>query len=234
MVGGAAGRLVRVPVSTGAPGLVTRYWLFSLSAIPILAACALAPLGRRSLTAALVCIGALAGLGIPSQILLRGVDGHLGQGWLDLPAALSVPLLRSAPLLTGSWNYHGLVSNDPVIAKRIPLARNPDPSGRIIPQLSGPASPAFRALIRTDRRVVVLATARSASSALPTRGSFGEFRIVLRTYPATAAACTWFGQPLGVFTTAAGALTAIQKKVLDGQLEAIAPGHVRCASTLRH
>ena len=225
--------LTVLQASTGAPGLVTRYWLFSLPAVPVLAGMALTAVARRSGVAALACFAALVGLGIPSQILTRGVNGHLGQGWLDFPAVLTVPALRAAPLVTGSWNYHGLVGNDRAIARRIPLARDPDSSGRIIPRLAGPGSAQFDALIHTDRRVVVLATARSASVALPTAGSFGEFRAVLRTYPAAAVVCNWFGQPLGVFSTRGGALTATQRRSLDAQLQAIAPDHVRCATALR-
>ena len=218
---------------TGAPGLVTRYWLFSLPAIPLLAAIALVSVGQRSRAAALTCLIVIVGLGVPSQFLVRGVNGHLGQGWLDFPAVLTVPGLKSLPVVTGSWNYHGLVSNDPAIRSRIPLARNPDPSGRVIPQLAGPGSAEFRALVHSDQRVIVLATARSASSALPTLQNFGEFRAILRVYPVVAVACNWFGQPLGVFITPGSALTTAKKHALDTQLQSIAPGHVRCATTLR-
>ena len=217
----------------GAPGLVTRYWLFSLPAIPVLAAIALASLARRARWAATACTAALIVLAIPSQILVRGVNGHLGQGWRDFSAVLSIPVLRSLPLVTGSWNYHGLVSNDPAIAGRIPLARNPNPSGRIIPQLASPGSLEFHTVVHSDLRVVVLATARSASSALPTVRNFGEFRAILRTYPVAAAECNWFGQPLGVFSTPGSAMSTVQKRALDAQLQAIAPGHVRCAVVLR-
>ena len=220
--------------TTGAAGLVTRYWLFSLPALAILAAYALASFRPRSRTGALVCLAVLVGLGIPSQVLLREVDGHLGQGWLDFPAVLALPALRTAPLITASWNYHGLISNDRALAGRIPLVRNPDRTGRIIPQLAGPGSAPFRALIHADSRVVVLATARTASSALPTIRSFRGFHTVLRNYPVPAATCTWFGQPLGIFTTRHEPLTAPQERALARQITAIAPADVHCASRLSH
>ena len=76
------------------PGLVARYWTLCLPAIAIGAAVAIEALWIRSRTAAIATSLLIVVLTVPSHLALRAVDGHLGQGWRDLPRVLAHPTLR--------------------------------------------------------------------------------------------------------------------------------------------
>ena len=220
--------LCLLQAATGAPGVVDRYWLISLPALALAAGTAVAALSaRRVLEAAPVVL--LAVLAVPSQAFARATNGQLGQGWLDFPRILALPALRTAPLLTQSWNYHGLVVNDPAIAARMPLVENPDPAGRIVPQVVGPGTAQFRNLIAGSPVVVVLPTPRSSATALPARAAFAGFDRELRYFPQLAVACRYFGQSVGIFTRSPSTLSReTARRTADG-IEHIDPAMVRCA-----
>lgn len=216
---------------TGSPGVVTRYWLFSLPAISIAGAVAVERLRLRTGALAVAGIVVLAGIAVPSQLAARGANGHLGQGWSEFPEVVALPGVRSAAVLTASWNYHGLVGNDASIVSRLPLVRDPNPSGRIVPTLDGPGTPQFDELLARKRMVIVLTTVRSSSRALPTLRTFDGFAPELSAFRVPAAECNYFGQGLGVFTTQAAALSGRDAAQLVTSIEAVAPGGIECAES---
>jgi hypothetical protein len=213
---------------TGAPGVVDRYWLISLPALALAAGAAVAALSSRWLLEAVPVI-VLAALAVPSQVFARTTNGQLGQGWRDFPRILALPALQDAPLLTESWNYHGLVVNHPSTAARMPLVENPDASGRILPQVAGPGSPQFRALLAGSPVVVVLPTPRSSATAPASRAAFAGFDPELRYFPRLRVTCRYFGQSVGVFTRTAAVLPDAEAHRLARQIEAIDRAMVRCA-----
>lgn len=223
--------LVALQVVTGSPGLVTRYWLFSLPALAGAGAFALVRLRPRAAVAA-VCI-AIVAVSAPTEVVARTADGHLGRGWVLLPSVLDRPGLARAPLLAGGWNYHGLVANDPAVAARMPLVLDPSTSGRVVPQHDRPGSAAFAALVRRDHLVVALASARSPATTIPSASGFAEFTAELRAFPVAVVQCRWFGQALGVFTTAAAGLTPAAARLLAAEIRAASPRDVRCAADPR-
>ena len=211
------------------PGLVARYWTLCLPAIAIAAAVAIEAVGVRSRTAAIATSVLVVVLTLPSQLALRTVDGHLGQGWRDLPQVFAHPTLRDAPLLVEGWSYRALLGNEPTLNDRMVLIVDPAPEGRINPRTRGPDSPAFARLIEGADPVVVLQTAPGVSARLPGRRAFRGFRTELQSFPVLAVRCVYFGDPLGVFTTSDTALTAWEAEELAEHISGVAPERIRCA-----
>ena len=212
------------------PGLVARYWTFCLPAIAIGAAVTVKALWSRSRTAAIATCLLVVVLTLPSHLALRTVDGHLGQGWRDLPRVLAHPTLRDAPLLVEGWTYRALLSNEPALHDRMVLIVDPAPEGRINPRTHGPDSPAFARLTEAGGPVVVLQSDPGVSAKLPGRRAFRGFRTELRAFPVLAVRCVYFGDPLGVFTTSDTALTAEEAEELAGHISGVAPERIRCAA----
>jgi uncharacterized membrane protein len=213
----------------GGPGLVARYWTFCLPAISIGAAVSLSSLWAWRRAVGLGLLVTLVLLGLPTQLWIRTADGHLGQRWRDLAVALDHPALRDAPLLVEGWSYRALVSNDPALAERMVLVVDPAPEGRINPRTSGPGSPVFARLLDEHGRVVVLQGEQGYAETLPTRRLFADFGPELRSYPLLPVRCAYFGEPLGVFTTAEAALTVEEADGVAQQITSVAPRRVRCA-----
>ena len=169
-------------------------------------------------------------LALPSHVALRTVDGHLGQGWRDLPLVLEHPTLRDAPLLVEGWDYRALLSNEPALHDRMVLIVDPAPEGRINPRTHGPDSPAFARLTERGGPVVVLHNEPGLTAKLPGRRAFRSFRTELEAFPVLAVRCVYFGDPLGVFTTSDTALTAEEAEELAGHISGVAPERIRCAA----
>ena len=212
------------------PGLVARYWTFCLPAIAIGAAVTVKALWSRSRTAAIATCLLVVVLTLPSHLALRAVDGHLGQGWRDLPRVLAHPTLQDAPLLVEGWTYRALLSNEPALHDRMVLIVDPAPEGRINPRTHGPDSPAFARLTEAGGPVVVLQSDPGVSAKLPGRRAFRGFRTELRAFPVLAVRCVYFGDPLGVFTTSDTALTAEAAEELARHITGVAPERIRCAA----
>lgn len=213
----------------GGPGLVARYWTFCLPAIALGVAVVLTRLWSWRPALAVGLLAVLMLLGLPTQLWIRTVDGHLGQRWRDLAVALDHPALRDAPLLVEGWSYRALVSNDPSLADRMVLVVDPAPEGRINPRTHGPGSPVFARLLDEHGRVVVLQGEQGYAETLPTRRLFADFGPELTPYPLLPVRCAYFGEPLGVFTTIESALTADEADGVAQQISSVAPLRVLCA-----
>ena len=212
------------------PGLVARYWTLCLPAIAIGAAVAIEALWIRSRTAAIAAALLIVVLTVPSHLALRAVDGHLGQGWRDLPRVLAHPTLEDAPLLVEGWSYRALLSNEPALHDRMVLIVDPAPEGRINPRVHGPDSPAFVRMVDGGGPVVVLNAVPGSSATLPGRRAFSSFRTELQAFSVLAVRCSYFGDPLGVFTTADAALTAEEAEELSRHISGVAPTRIRCTT----
>lgn len=212
------------------PGLVARYWTLCLPAVAIAAALALDALWRRRAALGAVALLLLAGLALPAHGVFRTPDGHLGQRWRDIGAVLALTELDQAPLLVLGWTYRAVVSNDPGLVDRMPLVRDPAPTGHVNPRLHRASSPVFAELVASHGVVVVLQDETGYSDALPTRRSFPGFRAELEAYPVLAVRCAWFGEPLGVFAASSASLSPARSGQLAHDIAAIAPAHVRCAA----
>jgi hypothetical protein len=212
------------------PGLVARYWTLCLPAIAIGAAVAIEALWIRSRTAAIATALLIVVLTVPSHLALRDVDGHLGQGWRDLPRVLAHPTLEDAPLLVEGWSYRALLSNEPALHDRMVLIVDPAPEGRINPRVHGPDSPAFARMVDGGGPVVVLNAVPGSSATLPGHRAFHGFRTELQEFPVLAARCVYFGDPLGVFSTSDAALTTEEAEELARHISGVAPERIRCAA----
>jgi hypothetical protein len=87
--------------------------------------------------------------------------------------------------------------------------------------------PAVDRLTAQHGRVVALQGEQRYSAAVPVRRSFPDFRPELESYPLLAVRCAYFGEPLGVFTTAEAALTTGEAEEIAGQISSAAPHRVR-------
>jgi mannosyltransferase len=213
---------------TASPGLVARYWVFSLGAIAITTAFALDAIWFRRRGLAVLCGLVLVALSVPTHLTIRTVDGHLGQRWRDLPPVLDFPVLREANLLANGWSYRALVSNDPSIASRMPLVIDPAPSGRVNPEFASTDSEAFRLMSGDDDAILVLQAEQGFLRDLPTRRSFRSFREEVRAFPTTDVLCTYFGEPLGVFSKTPSTVSNADARMLAEGISAIEPGSVHC------
>ena len=220
--------LTLMQVVTGKPGVLPRYWLFCLPAIALCAGLALDWLWSRGRVIAIAGAVGLCVLAAPSQVAARGINGHQGWGWLDLPQVLALPKLADAPLLV-SISYRALAAVDPSLTSRMPLIIDPGPSGRVNPQRYGPNWAPFRALIRDHNLVVVLQSELGYRHKLPTREAFRSFPAALRVFPEPAVLCNWFGDPLGVFTKPTATMTPAEAQQLAEQITEIEPSRAKCA-----
>jgi hypothetical protein len=221
--------LCLLQLGTGAPGLVTRYWMFCLPAIALASAPALAAAQRshRGLAAAILAVVVAAGL--PTQLALRSPDGHAGHGWRQLPGLLTDGELADTAILVEGPHVRALLANHPVLAERMPLVRPPGPSGRILPRIESVDSTSFRAMAVQYDRVVVLQTLPRPSPTIPTARIFADFRRELLWYDNPAVLCSYFGYPLGVFTTSRARLSTEETRRITDALLAVDPTEVACA-----
>ncbi len=222
--------LCALQLSTGSPGLVTRYWLFSVPPLAIAAGVAIHRLLSFSAAAGTGLLVALIVLSLPTHAWIRGVDGHLGQRWRELPTLLDLPGLRAAPLLAKGWNYRGLVSNGASVRTRMPLVIDPTSAGRINPLHASTASAAYRDLLMRTDRVVALHNGAGSSAALPTKQSFPDLASQLQAFPRPIVFCRFFGAHVGVFAKETGVSSPAQAAELASQIKALAPEHVRCSA----
>ena len=216
-------------MATGSPGLLTRYWLLCLPALALAAGCALDLLWTRGRAAAVVCAVVLCGLAFPTQLSLRGEDGHSGERWRHVDELLALPALRDAPLLTIGGGYRAVVSNHPQFVARMPLVLDPVASGRVNPRLARPGSDVFRTLTRDHDVIVALQPEPDSFAGIPTRRAFTAFPRELRFFPGDAVHCSYFGEPLGIFMSSSSALGLVEAETLAQQIMAVAPGQVQCA-----
>jgi hypothetical protein len=126
------------------------------------------------------------------------------------------------------------VSNNPSIASRMPLVHDPAPSGRVNPEVARPGSDKFRALACDHDMVVVFQSLRGLSTDLPSRRSFTSFREELGQFPIAAVVCSYFAEPLGVFTKEAMPLGVEDARTLAHQIAGRNPHKVQCAAPGRN
>jgi hypothetical protein len=241
---GGDGRVVAVLVATWAvlppavmvlgqalahkPGLVSRYWFVSAPALAWGVGLALAAVAVRRRAVAVGVLVVLALVGIPSQAFIRTPDGHGGQGWHVLPAVLSTPGLSGMPVVLDGWGFRSLVANDPAFPwSRLPLVRDPSPDGLINPQEWSPGSPAFTAMVAANPSIVVFQDRRRSLTRPPTAESFRMSDPVLKVWSTPVVLCSHYGDALGVFSQP-GRAPATSGTELARQIEAVAPGHIRC------
>lgn len=215
---------------TGSPGLVARYWLFCLPAIALACALALDWLWSRARAVAAFGVVGLWILAVPSQVGLRGVDGHFGEGFRAMTEVMALPGVADAPLLVHPrYVYRAVVSNDPAMAARMPLMSDPVPSGRVNPAAARAGSSAFRSMVRDHEVAVVLGHDRRVGPKPPSKQDFPGVPGAMRAYPSAAVLCSYFGWPLGIFTTSAASSSDAQARLLATQITAIAPTRVSCS-----
>ena len=97
--------------------------------------------------------------------------------------------------------YRVLVANEPGLADRMPLVVDPAPSGRIHPEIAGPASAQFRAMASSYDVAVLLQNRQTPLTRTPHEGDFVAFRAERKVFARPAVMCNFFGDPLGIVTT---------------------------------
>lgn len=223
--------LAVLQAGTGAPGLVARYWLFALPGLAIGVALLSPRLARTRPVAPALGLLVVLVLALPTHVAVRGVNGHLGQRWQLLPAALKVPGLEQAPILVEGWNYRGLLATDPGAVGRMPLALDPAPSGRVNPVQASVGTATYQRFAAQHDVVLAYQKRPGSKGSIPSRQSFGAFRAELRPYPHARVLCSYFGDALGLFTSLPHRTGPDGSAAVAARLEAIAPDHIRCVTT---
>ncbi|HSU35990.1 MAG TPA: hypothetical protein VLJ88_10045 [Propionibacteriaceae bacterium] len=216
--------------ATDAPGLVARYWTHSLPAIGLAGAFVLQAVWSRRRVVAATLLIVVGFLGLPTQLAIRSAQGHADQGWRAIAALLLQPELSGAAVLVEGSVYRTLVANEPGLAGRMPLIVEPAPSGRIHPQIAGPASAQFRSMVTTYDVAVLLHNRQTPLTATPTLGDFAAFRAERGVFARPALMCTFFGDPLGIVTKPSAPLTPSQVQHLGRVITEIDPQQVRCVA----
>ena len=217
--------LVAFQAATGAPGLVARYWTFSLPALALAAGFALDATWPRRRALALVLV--IVVLGLPTQLAVRTTNGHAGQGWQALPEVLAGPDLANAVVLVEESSYRTLIANQPTLTARMPMVLDPAPSGRIQPQVAGRNSAQYDSL-RSYPMAVLLENRAGTEDQPPDSGAFTAFRHELKVFRRPIVLCAYFGDPLGVFGRPDAAITQIQAGRLAELITATNQDQVRC------
>jgi hypothetical protein len=213
-----------------APGLIARYWTHSLPAIGLAGAFALqAVWSRRRVVAALILV--IVGiLGLPTQLAIRSAHGHGDRGWRQLTALLQQPELSGAAVLVEGSVYRVLVANDPGVAERMPLVVDPGPSGRIHPEIAGPASVQFPAMASSYDVAVLLQNRQTLLTRTPHEADFVGSRAERKVFDRPAVLCNFFGDPLGIFTRSSARLTPSAVEHLIRMITEVDPRQVQCVA----
>jgi mannosyltransferase len=213
----------------GTPGLVARYWTYSLPAVGLAGAFVVQAVWFYRRVAAATILLVVALLGLPTQLAIRAPNGHSGAGWRQFPELLKRSELSRAAVLVEGSAYRALVTNQPALADRMPLAIDPAPTGRIYPQIADATSAQFRRMASTYDVVVVLQSGLSTITRAPTARDFVSFRAELSIFAGPAVLCSFYGDPLGVFSRPTAPLSPSEADHIADLINAVDPGKVACA-----
>lgn len=209
------------------PGLVARYWTFCLPALAIAVSEALLVGHVRWI--AVLSLGAICVVGLPTQLVFRGVDGHQGERWVRLPAALDRQRFAQVPLLIQGYSQRGLSANAPDFpAERTPLNGDPGLSGRISPVPFGPGTPQFEALVAGSHSVFIYQQRKEGGASVPTADDFVQARDARGVFTHVVVLCNWFGDALGLFERNESPTGAAQRAVAARAIESVRPDRVMC------
>jgi len=221
--------LVAVQVLTEKPGLMARYWEFCIPGMAILIAILLRRLEGISMPLVLGVAGLVMVTGLPTQIDVRHIDGHIGQRWEMLPSVLRQPGLAGLPVVISQYGLRSLNAADPDLAEQVVPARDDAAEvGMLSPRLHGVATPDFQQFVAGKAGYVVYQN-RLPTGGLPTRKDFNNLVPPSPSWGELAVTCNYFGDALGVFSTAGSSGTRESATRIAGQIEAAASGNATCA-----
>jgi hypothetical protein len=174
-------------------------------------------------------VGLVIVIGLPTQIDVRQIDGHIGQRWRMLPAVLREPGLAGLPLLVSQYGLRSLNAADPDLAARIlPVRDDAAAVGRLSPRLHGVETPAFQRFL-AGRAGFVVYQNRFPTVVIPKREDFNDLVPPHSTRGELAVTCSYFGDALGVFTTSGRSEIRDSASRIADQIEAAAAGNATCA-----
>lgn len=220
--------LVGFQALTGSPGLITRYWVYTVPALAAGAAVPLAFLRSKSTAIGLSALLVVTALALPTQVYLRSADAHHGERWQQLQAVLAMPGLSGLPLVTRDWNYRGLVANDSTAARRMPLANDPVAERRINPTFAEPGSLQFEQFLDTQSAVIAYKR-REDTLQVPTQQSLAKGEPVLEKFTEPVLLCSFHGDGLGVLARS-GAEPFADPAEVALQIEALSPENITCST----
>jgi hypothetical protein len=222
--------LATMQVLTEKPGLMARYWEFCMPGMAILIAILFRRLEGLSMPLVLGVGGLVIVTGLPTQIDVRQIDGHIGQRWENLPSVLRQPGLAGLPILISQYGLRSLDAVDPDLTKHIVPARDDAAEeGRLSPRLYGVETPDFQRFVAGKAGYVAYQN-RFPTVGTPKRKDFNKLVPPSSSWGELAVTCNYFGDALGVFSTSGNSEIRDSATRIAGQIEAAAAGNATCVA----
>lgn len=225
--------LILLQVVTGAPGLVARYWAFSIPGIALGVGLTLYWLASKvRVAAAIALLVVLTLLSLPTQIELRTPDGHFGQRWSLLPEVVNLPALAPYPLVLPAWLYESTLANadTQIPTSRFPFWEDLRPEGRVYQHELSAGDPRIGELAANVPGVILYSYGSAADGKPPQAGAFStpEQQALIGRFPDMSVSCSYFGDALAVFVRTSDPMPD-PLEVAD-QIESISPANIECGT----
>jgi hypothetical protein len=196
--------LTAAQIFLGKPTLEARYWEFCVPALSILVTLLVVKIGAWRTSAAFVSCALLVALALPTQVFLRGDDGHDGTQWQTFPSILAAPSLRTFPISLNGWALDALLVYDHgQYSHRLFIKQPADVSGLVYPVLRSPHWPVMLRAAQQAGGLVAYRTRTSSSSmpssSIPTAAFFSRLVNLRAGHYVLRLSCDYFGGGLGVF-----------------------------------
>lgn len=217
---------------TGAPGLVARYWAFSIPGIAIGAGLALYVIAAKvKPTVAVIVAVLLAVLVAPTQLELRSQDGHFGMRWTLLPEVVNLPALQSYPLVLPAWLYESTLANanGQIPTTRFPFWEDLRAEGRVYQREILANDPRIAQLPSHVPGVILYSYGGATTKKPPSAAAFSapEQQAIIERFPDMAVSCSYFGDALAVFVKTDDPMPDPQQ--VSDQIAALSPSNIHCA-----
>ncbi len=220
--------LTAVQIVLGKPTLLARYWEFCVPALSIIITLFVVRVMAWRPSAGFVACGLLVLLALPTQIFVRGDDGHDGAHWESLPEVLAAAGLRAFPIsMNGSALDALLIYDHGQYRHRLFIRQSAAKSGLVAPVLWATDS---RVMLRAARRAggLIAYQTRTASSSMPTASDFRRLVDVHAGRYALRVSCNYFGDSLGIFGVQRHMRDLSAFAQMAREIEMRAHGHARC------
>jgi Dolichyl-phosphate-mannose-protein mannosyltransferase len=220
--------LTTVQIVLGKPTLGARYWEFCLPALSITITLLVVRVMAWRPSAGFVACGLLVLLALPTQIFVRGDNGHDGAHWESLPDVLAAAGLRAFPIsMNGAALDPLLIYDHGQYRYRLLIRQSAAQSGLVAPVLWATDS---RVMLRAARRPggLIAYQTRTASSLVPRAADFRRLVDPHAGYYVLRVSCDYFGDSLGVFGVLGRPRNPSAFAEIAREIELRANGHVRC------
>jgi Dolichyl-phosphate-mannose-protein mannosyltransferase len=220
--------LTAVQVVLDKPTLLARYWEFCVPALAIVVTICVARVSSWRPWAAFAACLLLALLALPTQIFIRGDDGHDGTLWQRLPDVLASARLRAFPITINGTAPDALLIYGQYRG-RLFIRRSATGCGLIAPILQPADSPVVLRAARLAHGLIVYQT-RTSSTTMPSAANFRRLVNVKSGIYHLQVSCEYFGDSLGIFGVRGHSLRPGTVARIARQIEIAADGQARCVA----